>query len=1106
MKIRTKPLRISFRIMQKSVLYVLLIMLATSLAFAKNGSAQELLNRRITVKLNNQKLSVALRQIGNLATVKFIYSPQVIPVDQKVTLNPQNETLSAVLESLLTPLNIGYEISGDQLVLRMVPAPKSAEKPETNKAGSVDKLIKGSVMGEQNDPLPGVSIVIKGTQRGTLTDADGKFEISVGEDNAILIFSYVGYVPKEVTISNQSSLDVTLTEDKKALEEIVVVGYGEQSKRIVTGAISRVNMTVTENLPNSNVTQALRGRVAGVQILDSGRPGQEGTVLVRGPRSLSGSNNPLIVLDGIIFGGSLSDINPNDIKTMDVLKDASASAIYGSRAANGVILITSKTGVSDKPIISFNAFGGISDRNRDVKLFSPERYVQSKLDWREQSGLDADPAKILTYLTKTEADNYSKGLSRDPWKEAFQKAGIASYDLSISGRSKSTNYYLSASMVNEKGLVYNDNVKRTSFRTNITNDITSWLSLGMNSTYVRRDLSGVNASLSAAYNNSPFGTWYHPDGQAKKYIVDEDQVSSNSVYDAKMTDNLEVNDNLFSNFFAKVNIPFIKGLSYRVNFSPNFRWGQNYSFVKQDKYLPNNTTSASKLNSKSFDWVLENIVNYSRDLGKGHVIDVTLLYGRNHQEFESTTARGSQLTIDALGYNDLNLASVKEITSTARALEGVSSMARLNYRFNNKYILTLTARRDASSVFSVNHKYATFPSAALAWIASEEQFINKLNFFDMLKFRLSYGAVGNQGIDPYQSLSLSAITQYVYGNGGTTSTGVFPSTIGNQNLKWETTYTTNFAIDFEILKRRVGGTIELYNSKTNDLLVNRTIPTMTGYSSILTNIGEVNNKGIELTLNTVNIKTAKFEWNTDLTFSHNRNRIVKLYGTDLNKDGREDDDISNSWFIGQPISSFYDYVFDGIYQQGDEIPSGSQPGFVRLKDLNGDGVINANDRAIVGSGGQPKLRIGLNNNFQYQNWTLGILVNSMLGWESNFTLLNTAVSPNAPGRGINQLDAGYWTKENKSDTRPSLVYNNPLKHGWYVSRNFVRIQDISLGYSFPARLVKYVHVANLRAFAAVKNLGVFTKWPGSDPESGGNGAGTLFPMPRTFSAGLNIGF
>lgn len=967
-----------------------------------------------------------------------------------------------------------------------------------------------AIMGKITDantgePLVGATVNVVGTQQSASTNDAGIYSISA-PPTAILSVRYMGYQSKEIAINNNTNLNIQLDPEDSILDQIVVVGYGTQTRRNITGAVTTVNMNDTRDVPNTNVSQAIRGRVAGVQILDNGRPGQEGSILIRGPRSLSGSNLPLVVVDGIIFGGSISDINPNDIQTMEVLKDASASAIYGSKAANGVILITSKKGTTSKPTVQFNLFNGVTEYASKVNLFNPERYLQSKYDWREQSGLEVDPAKKASYLTKTEAENYEKGIVHDPWDQASQQGRIGSYDVSIGARTENTNYYLSAAIVNEKGLIYNDNSDRTSFRANIDSRITDWLNIGVNSSFVRRDLSGISANLFEVYGSSPYGTWYHEDGQPKKYIVEEDQVSSNAIYAAKMSENEEIKDNLFSNFYAEIDVPFIEGLSYRANFSPNVRWAHNYTFYKQDRYLNNNTTSASKINSNAYDWTFENIVTYKRNIGDDHAIDITALYGSNHQYFEESRATANQLSIDAVGYNDLSLGNIQQTGSTAYDLNSLSSMLRLNYRLKDKYLFTVTARRDGSSVFAANNKYATFPSGAFAWIVSEEPFMKSSSVFDLLKLRLSYGAVGNQGIDPYQSLSLSKLSKYVFGNAGTTAIGVLPSNMGNDDLKWETTYTFNTAVDFELLSGRLGGTIELYNSRTTDLLVDRTIPIMTGYKRILTNIGEINNKGIEITLNSRNIRNENFEWSSNLAFSHNKNKIVKLYGTDLDGDGREDDDISNNWFIGHPINSYYDYRFDGIYQEGDDMPTGSKPGFVRLQDLNGDGLINAEDRTVVGSGGQPKLRIGLTNNFSYKNFSLSVFVNAMTGWTSNFPLLNTAVSPNAPGRGLNQLDAGYWTKENKSDTRPSLVYNNPLKHGWYVSRDFVRIQDVSLSYNFNSEWMQRIHLSDLRVFVSGKNLYTFTDWPGSDPESGETDAGLLYPMPRIFTLGMNVRF
>ncbi|MFA6947048.1 MAG: hypothetical protein WC220_14215, partial [Pedobacter sp.] len=412
------------------------------------------------------------------------------------------------------------------------------------------------------------------------------------------------------------------------------------------------------------------------------------------------------------------------------------------------------------------------------------------------------------------------------------------------------------------------------------------------------------------------------------------------------------------------------------------------------------------------------------------------------------------------------------------------------------------------SVFAANYKYATFPSIALGWMISDEPFLKAAGFIDMLKIRVSYGSIGNQAIAPYNSLSLSGLQRYVFGDGGPSSLGVVKSTLGNDNLKWESTYTTNTAMDFSLFKQRISGTIEVYNSNTKDLLVSRSIPVMTGYTTILTNIGVVNNKGLELSLNWINIQRNKFQWNSSATYFHNKNEIVHLFETDLDLDGKEDDVVANRWFIGHPINSYYDYVFDGIYQEGDtDIPPGSQPGWVRVKDLTGEGTRNADDRTILGSGKNPKDEFSIRNNFSYGNLSLSVFLSGMLGWDAMFNLIN----PLVPGRALNQVDEGWWTAENKSNTRPTLLYNNPLLTNWYVSRNFVRIKDASIAYDFDKTTLDRFKLSSFRLYLSVKNLYTFTKFPGSDPESGGDysseqGSTNLFPMPRTFTLGFNIGF
>jgi TonB-linked SusC/RagA family outer membrane protein len=969
-----------------------------------------------------------------------------------------------------------------------------------------ERVVTGQVTTEGDQVgLPGVNILLKGSQTGTISDIDGNYSISVPDEGAILVFSMIGFEQQEVAVGTRSVVDIIMREDISGLDEVVVVGYGTQVKRNVTGSIASADLSQSGD--DIAVTEAMVG-VPGVQFTETGRPGQVGDLLVRGQNSLSGSNSPLIVLDGIIFGGNLNDINPRDVQSMEILKDASSTAIYGSRAANGVILITSKEGKTEKPSISLSSYTGVSEWASELKLLSPERYLQRRLDWRSQSGLEANPGSIADYISSIEAENYRNGKYIDPWKQISQQGKTSSVDLNVSGRTNATNYFLSASLSDDEGLVYNDNQRRYTFRANITNTIKPWLQIGTNAMFSHRDLSGVSASLRDAYRMSPLGTMYYEDGSPTQFPVPDEQAAGNPMRTSLLSDNKEVMENLFSNFFVKLDAPFLQGLSFRVNFSPSFQWNQNYNFLQQDNNVSFNNTSASKFNERQYSWVLENILNYTKSIGEDHNFDLTLLFGRNHLGAESTTAEGEQFNVDVLGYHNLGLAEIQRINSLAYSVDMVSYMARVNYQFKNRYLLTLTARRDGSSVFSINNKYATFPSGSIAWIVSDENFMAGLPFLDMLKLRASYGAVGNQAIEPYQSLTLSTTQRYVYGNGGSSSLGVVTSTLGNDDLTWETTYTANFAMDFELFQRRIAGTLELYNSDTENLLVRRNIPVMNGYQSILTNVGEVNNRGIELSLTTDNIRKDNFNWSTVFTFSHNKNKIVHLFDTDLDGDGREDDNIANSWFIGKPINSYFDYVFDGIYQEGDDdIPPGSEPGFVRVKDLNQDGVINADDRTVVGSGNIPEYQFGLRNNFSYGNFSLSVFINAMQGWMAPFNLIN----PLVPGRSLNQLDAGWWTPENQSTTRPSLVYSNPLRTNWYLSRDFVRIRDLTISYDFNQKALDKLKLNGLRVYVTGKNLGILTDWLGTDPENGGaytseQGSEALYPMPRTFMVGLNMSF
>lgn len=1054
-------------------------------------------NQRLSINQKNISIENVMRMIEDKTDYYFMYSALTVDVKQKVDMQATNKSVTEILDDLFKDTDITWKING-----RLIALSVNGESPAVSQQ---PRNISGKVTDTSGAPLPGVTLVIKGTSQGTITDSDGSYTLTNVPDDATLVFSFVGMKAQEVAVNGKVNINIALTEETIGIEEVVAIGYGTQSKRNVTGSLSRVDVKKMESLPNTNIAQALRGRVAGVQFTENGRPGQGGSILIRGQRSISASNNPLIVLDGIIFEGSINDINPGDIDAMDVLKDASATAIYGSRAANGVILITSKKGTTEKPTIRVNSYYGVSDWSYKPKLLTPERYIQKTLDWRSQAGLEADPANVANYLTQTEAKNYLAGNTIDPWEVASQNSSIQYYDVSISGRSNKTNYYISGNYTDEKGLIYNDNADRKSIRINFDTQITDWLKFGINSQYAERDMSGIEADVFVARMTSPFNdVWADEAKTDPKPLGNEDGLVGSILMNALINKNQEIQRNLFSNFYAVVDLP-LKGLSFRINYSPNYRWYNlnNFSPIYQRNGL-NRKGSASRQTDFNKTWVLENILTYTRQFAENHHIDVTLMYGRNQIYNESLTGTGSDFTgaSDANGWNNLSLAKIQTSSSSASKVDAISSMARLNYRFKERYLLTLTGRRDGNSVFGANNKFGLFPSAAVAWIASEESFLKSVPSINLLKLRMSYGSVGNQAISAYQSLTKQGQDQYVFGDGGSTSTGLYPLNLANPDLGWETTTSTNFAVDFECFKGKIGGTVEYYNLDTKDLLLTRKLPEPTGFSDILTNVGATNNKGFEFTLNTINLQRGKFNWNSTIIFSTNKNKIVHLYYSDVNKDGIEDDDTGNNWFIGQPISVAFDYELDGVYQVDDEIPAGQKAGFFKMKDYNKDTKIDANDRHVLGTL-QPKYRWSFTNNFSYGPFSLMFSINALQGWLGNNNMLrldNALPNGNYPMRAANFLDAGWWTPENRSNTRPSLVYTNPFGHYMYQHRDFIRIQEFYLSYDFPKRIINRFNINSLKVYLSGRNLYTFTDWQAMDPENGSYEV----PTPRTISFGLNV--
>lgn len=956
--------------------------------------------------------------------------------------------------------------------------------------------ITGTVSDENGEPLIGVNILVKGTDQGTVTGIDGDFSLDAPE-NAVLVFSYIGYVPQEITLGTETTLKIVLQTELNQLNEVVVVGYGSSKKQDLTGAVARVDLDRTRLQPNANPVQSLRGTVAGVTVIDNGRPGSDASIQIRGRNSISASNNPLIVLDGIIYaGGRLSDINPNDIESIDILKDASSSAIYGSQAANGVILITTKKGTTDKPMIAFNTYYGTSDFAHTPDYLDAEQYIKVRQD-AEIADKGPVPFQVL------EEENMAAGISIDPWEAIKQKAPAYSNELSVSGRGERVKYYFSGSHTGVKSPVMGDNFSRIAARVNLDVSVTDWLNLGTNTGYSVKDQSGVRADLVAASYLSPYANLYYEDGVPRPLPMNIGLVV-NPLTSTLLNDNLDLTKTLFTNTYAEVKLP-LTGLTYRLNVGYTQRNEKVYNYkpsFNREQFF--NLGSGNKYHYESQNVTFENILRYDRAFGNDHSLSLTFLYGAYTVQDESSSLSSSNIFNDALGYNGLEIGENFTINTAAGESQQISTMGRMGYRYKGRYILDLTVRRDGYSAFGPGRKYGVFPAVGLSWNLSEEPFLANAVHLNNLKLRASWGKNGNQGVSRYSSLSNVSQTYYVFGDGAAPSVGLYSSSLGNPNLGWETTTSTNFGLDFAFFSNRISGSAEFYQSHTSDLLLTQRIPNTSGFETFLRNIGETENQGFELSLNTVNLEQGSFSWITSIALALNRNKIVKLTGNDLDEDGVEDDDIASNWFIGHPLGANFDYVFDGILQVGDDLSliPGAQPGHVKFRDLDGDGLITPADRAVVNSS-QPNYTAGITNIISFKGLSLMVLFNIRQGGYSPNSGLN-------PGTNFyysaNVLNVPYWTPDNPINTHPAINYRNPLDYGFYQSRSFVRLQDISLSYNLPQGLLKTLHLSNLRIYVSGKNLMTWTDWNGWDPEFGvgGRNPGNNGPLLKTYTVGLNL--
>jgi len=963
-------------------------------------------------------------------------------------------------------------------------------------SANAQKTITGRVS-VGDTALTGVSVQLKNSNVGAETDANGRYTISAPA-NGTLVFSYIGYESQEVPVRDRSNIDVQLKPQASQMNEVVVVGYGTQKKADVTGSIATVPKNRLTELPVTNVLQAVEGAVAGVTVTNtSSVPGSTPAVLIRGQNSLTANSGPYIVVDGIPLsktGGSINDINPNDIASVDILKDASAVAIYGVNGANGVILITTKRGTTGKPVIRYNGYAGTENLAHILQPRNAQEYVEKYAEYLKQT----NQPQTNPVPNASELANYTAGKTTDWIKQTTQTGIMQDHNLNVSGGTKDVRYFISGEYMHQKGVIKGYQYHRASLRSNLDINVTKFLTVGTSLFFVNNNYDGGRANLLLATAMSPYGQEYDANGNYSIYPMYPELLYTNPLL-GLYTDQVNRSTNLNGNGYAEVNLGgLIKGLKYRLNAGYTFLPTRTGSYTGRDA---NNTIGgASTSSSETNSYTIDNLLTYTRDWNEHH-IDFTGLYSAEERKYASMNAGASGFINDLLSFNNLGAGATQTAGSYADQYRLNSQMGRLNYSYASRYLFTFTVRHDGSSVFGANtSKYATFPSVALGWNISNESFMSKVKFIDNLKIRGSYGKSGNEGIPVYKTITTDNVVLYPFE--GLSTIGVLAGNLGNANLHWETTKGSNIGLDFTILNRRISGTVDAYKTTTSGLLLQRNLPIITGYSSILDNLGETSNKGIEVTVNTRNIVTKNFTWESTINYSANKNKILDIYGD-------KKSDIGNRWFIGQPIGVIYDYKLEGIWQTGQDASKQdptAKPGDLKFADINGDGKISADSDKVILGQTTPKWIGGFTNTFTYKNWHLNIFIQTVQGVMKNNPDLNYV---DETGRRNTPVDVGYWTPENQSNTRPALSYFNTRGYGYPSNASYTRLKDVTLSYTMGHKLVDALKLGGLTVYASGRNLYTWTKWIGWDPENNYSGRGSgdwtnNYPETRSFIFGINV--
>lgn len=968
-------------------------------------------------------------------------------------------------------------------------------------ATAQERKVSGTVTDSASEPLIGVNVMVKGADSfGAITDLDGKYSLDVPSD-AVLVVSYIGYATKEVKVDGRSVVNVTLDEDAQALDGVVVVGYGVMKKRDLTGSIASVKQKDITAVPTSNVLESMQGKVAGLDMTrSSGQPGSGFNFTIRGNRSLTASNDPLILVDGIAYGSDIN-INPNDVESIEVLKDASTTAIYGSRGANGVILITTKSGKDGKASVNFNAYGGPVYATKLPDVNNTAEYVAFRREAMRAVGQWSSAADDVNIWDAVALQRIKDGVSTDWYDLIMDSAVTQNYQLSVNGGTEKTKVSFSLDYFDEDGVLIGDDFSRLTGRLNVSQKIGKNLEAGASMLFSNSKRISAPSAYHFAQTSEPYGVPYNEDGTINPYpFTGSGAATMNPLLNLDPENYL--NETKGQRLFATayVNWQIIPGLVFRSNAGYDTSVSRQGVFEGSGStyFLGNrNMIKVSKKHNQSLGWTWENTLTYTKEFGN-HAI--TALVGQSAQKsiWEDTYAEGKGSPFDSSLFHNLDGNTTDKVTESSYTESSLLSyFARLNYKLLDRYIFTATVRADGSSVLGNNNKWGYFPSAAFAWKMKNENFLKDVQEVSELKLRASWGLSGNSAVSAYQSTG--GLSKTIYEFGEEMAYGYRPYDMANEDLRWEKTSVMNFGVDFGMFNNRLYATIDAYKTWTSDLLLPMLLPTHSGFSSVISNVGKTETHGVDIAINSVNIDRKDFVWTTDLTFTANKEEITAL--------NSNQDDVANNWFIGHPTNVIYDYEKIGIWQLGEEAEAaknGQEPGDIKVKDQNGDGIIDPNNDRIVLGQLTPKWTAGLNNRFEYKGWEFSFFLYARMGHIIN----NATAASFYPSGWTNSVKCDYWTPENPTNAYPrpnfnkneSMLYKSTLG---YQKANFLKIKDITLAYNFPEKWISKAHLTKLRVYATMKNFFTISGCGNYDPERGGANS---YPLTKQVVFGVNVSF